>query len=95
MVGHANDRGEWANMNSVAMTESTRWANCETSVHRRRFMSSLPARADRILRAVGVGRYLVRIRIHGIIGFLGFHRRGVFDRQALIRICLDDISGYG
>ena len=39
------------------------------------------------------GRYLVRIRIYGIIGFSGF-RRLVFDRQALIRIRLGGISGY-
>ena len=52
VIGYANDRGEWANMNSVAMIESTRWINGETSVHRRYFISSLPARADRILSAV-------------------------------------------
>ena len=51
VVGHANDRGEWANMNGVAMIESTRWADGKTSVHRRRFITSLPARADRILGA--------------------------------------------
>ena len=52
VVGHANDRGEWANMNSVAMIESTRWADGKTTVHRRYFITSLPARADRILGAV-------------------------------------------
>ena len=52
VVGHANDRGEWANMSSVAMIESTRRADGETSVHRRRFISSLPAQADRIPGAV-------------------------------------------
>ena len=51
-VGHANDRGEWANMNSAAMTESTRWADGETTVHRRRFITCLPAQAGRILGAV-------------------------------------------
>ena len=45
-------RGEWANMNSVAMIESTRWADGKTTVHRRYFITSLPARADRILGAV-------------------------------------------
>ena len=48
----ADGRGEWANMNSVAMIESTRWTNGATSVHRRYFITSLPARADRILGAV-------------------------------------------
>ena len=38
VVGHANDRGEWANMNGVAMIESTRRADGRPSVHRRRFM---------------------------------------------------------
>ena len=52
VIEHANDRGEWANMNSVAMIESTRWADGKTSVHRRRFITSLPARADGILGAV-------------------------------------------
>ena len=52
VVEHANDRGEWANMNSVAMIESTRWADGKTTVHRRYFITSLPARADRILGAV-------------------------------------------
>ena len=52
VVEHANDRGEWANMNRVAMIESTRWINGATSVHRRYFITSLPARADRILGAV-------------------------------------------
>ena len=52
VVGYTNDRGEWANMNSVAMIESTRWADGKTTVHRRYFISSLPARADRILEAV-------------------------------------------
>ena len=51
-LGHANDRGEWADMNSVAMIESTRWINGATSVHRRYFITSLPARAGRILGAV-------------------------------------------
>ena len=49
VVGHANDRGEWENMNSAAMIEPARWANGEPSVHRRYFISSLPARADLIL----------------------------------------------
>ena len=31
----ADGRGEWANMNSVAMIESTRWTNGATSDHRR------------------------------------------------------------
>ena len=39
-------------MNSVAMTESTRWANGEPSVHMRRFITSLPAQSDRIPGAV-------------------------------------------
>ena len=52
VVGHANDRGEWANMNSVAMTESTRWVDGEAPVHRRRFITSPPARAGRIAGAV-------------------------------------------
>ena len=39
-------------MNSVAMIESTRWADGKTTVHRRYFITSLPARADRILGAV-------------------------------------------
>ena len=52
VVGHANDRGEWANMNGAAMTESTRWADGKTTVHRRYFITSLPARADRIPGAV-------------------------------------------
>ena len=52
VVEHANDRGEWANMNGVAMIESTRRADGKTSVHRRRFITSLPANADRILGAV-------------------------------------------
>ena len=52
VVGHANDRGEWANMSGVAMIESTRWADGKTSVHRRCFITSLPANADRILWAV-------------------------------------------
>ena len=42
----------WANMNGVAIIESTRWADGKTTVHRRRFITSLPARADRILGAV-------------------------------------------
>ena len=52
VVGYANDRGEWANLASVAMIESTRWADGETAVHRRYFITSLPARADRILKSV-------------------------------------------
>ena len=52
VVGHANDRGEWANMNSAAMIESTRWADGKTTVHRRYFITSLPAQADRILGTV-------------------------------------------
>ena len=52
VVGYANDRGEWANMNSAAMTETTRRVNGETSVHRRRFITRLPAQADRIPGAV-------------------------------------------
>ena len=34
------------------MIESTRWADGKTSVHRRRFITSLPAQSDRILGAV-------------------------------------------
>ena len=52
VVGHANDRGEWANMNGAAMIESTRWADGKTTVHRRYFITSLPAQSDRILGAV-------------------------------------------
>ena len=40
------------------------------------------------------GERLVRIRIYGIIGFSGFYHL-VFDRQALIRIRLGGIRGYG
>ena len=36
--------GDWENMNGVAMTESTRWANGATTVHRRRFMAKLVLR---------------------------------------------------
>ena len=52
VVEHANDRGEWANMNGAAMIESTRWADGKTTVHRRYFITSLPAQSDRILGAV-------------------------------------------
>ena len=52
VVGHANDRREWAKMNGAAMIESTRWANGKTSVHRRRFITSPPFRAGRILGTV-------------------------------------------
>ena len=37
---------------------------------------------------------LVRIRVYGIIGFLGFVRR-VFNRKALVPIRFGGIFGYG
>ena len=67
VVGHANDRGEWANMNGAAMIESTRWINGATSVHRRCFITSLPARADRILGAVRE-RWGVENDLHWTLG---------------------------
>ena len=41
-----------------------------------------------------VGGRIVRIRIYEVMGFSGFYRL-VFDGQALIRIRLGGISGYG
>ena len=41
-----------------------------------------------------MGMFLVRIRIFRIIGFSGFYQF-VFDRQALVRIRIGGISGYG
>ena len=63
VIGYANDRGERGNMSGVAMTESIRWVNGGISFHSRRFISSLPARADRILSASGE-RWGVENRLH-------------------------------
>ena len=41
------------------------------------------------------GMSLVRSRIYGIIGLSGFPPARVFDRQALVRICLGGIFCYG
>lgn len=51
-LDYANDRGEWTNLNTLAMVESERTENGQTASQARYYISSLPNDARRLLSGV-------------------------------------------
>lgn len=51
-LDYANDRGEWTNLNTLAMVESERTENGQTASQTRYYISSLPNDARRLLSGV-------------------------------------------
>ena len=51
-LDYANDRGEWTNLNTLAMVESERTENGQTASQTRYYISSLPNDARRLLNGV-------------------------------------------
>ncbi len=65
-VGYVNEDREWVNLTSVAMVESERLIDGNTSKEVRYYISSLPAQAERMLAAVR-GHWGIENSVHWVL----------------------------
>ena len=65
-IGYINDRQKWSGLTSVAMVESERLVDSETSNQVRYYISSLPSRAESLLEATR-GHWGIENSVHWIL----------------------------